>query len=223
MQKDGNKDKERKDPKAVVFVPYTANSALAKELRLVEETMETLTGTRLKIVEKAGIQLKRILVKQNPWAGTDCLREDCLICQTREETGEGKGKACWKRNVIYETWCETCQERDGKEPLEAGKDQTAVRLHKYIGESSRSGYTRGKNQILCFKRSAYKRQIHESVLIQQNRNHHLLHSKSEFNRCSLPRLTVKLGDREMDELSKTIREDQKKEDELEKAVQEKAK
>ena len=83
MQKAGNK--ENKDPKVLVFVPYTANSALAKELRNVEESMETLTGTRLKIVEKAGIQLKRILVKSNPWAGSDCPREDCLICQTREE------------------------------------------------------------------------------------------------------------------------------------------
>ena len=61
--------------------------------------MEALTGTRLKIVENAGIQLKRILVKSNPWAGSDC--------QTREETGEGKGMTYWKRNVIYETWCET--------------------------------------------------------------------------------------------------------------------
>ena len=55
-------------------------------------------------------------------------------------------------------------------------------------------------------------------MIQQNRNHQLLNSKSEFNRCSLPRLTVKLGDREMDELSNTLREEQKKEDELEKVI-----
>ena len=64
MQKAGNK--ENKDPKVLVFVPYTANSALAKELRNVEESMETLTGKRLKMVEKALIQLKRILVKSNP-------------------------------------------------------------------------------------------------------------------------------------------------------------
>ena len=76
--------------------------------------METLSGMRMKVVEKAGIQLKRILVKTNLWAGTDCQRDACLICQTREETGVGKGKPCYKRNVIYETWCETCQERDGK-------------------------------------------------------------------------------------------------------------
>ena len=70
VQKAGNQG--QKDPKAVISVPFTPNSALAKELREVEESMENLTGTRLKIVEKAGIQLKRILVKSNPWAVSDC-------------------------------------------------------------------------------------------------------------------------------------------------------
>ena len=66
-------------PKAVIFVPCTPNSELAKELRKVEDVMETMSGMRMKIVEKAGIQLKRILVKTNPWAGTDCKREECLL------------------------------------------------------------------------------------------------------------------------------------------------
>ena len=181
-------------------MPYTPNSELAKELRQVEEVMETMSGMRLKIVEKAGIQLKRILVKTNPWAGWDCQREECLVCQTREETGEGKGKPCYKRNVLYETWCETCRERDEKTAERDGKDPEKIPLYKYIGESSRSSYIRGKNhlddarllsagshmlkhfldkhqeeapedmvfrmKVLCFKRTAYERQVHESVLTQ---------------------------------------------------------
>ena len=57
-------------------------------------------------------------------------------------------------------------------------------------------------KVLCYKRMAYERQVNKSVLIQQNRNHQLPNSRSEFNRCSLPRLTVKLGDKELGELSK---------------------
>ena len=57
-------------------------------------------------------------------------------------------------------------------------------------------------RILGFSRSAYERQIKESVLIQSNRRHTLLNSKSEFNRCSLPRLTVKLGESEINTLAK---------------------
>ena len=111
------------DPKSVIFIPFTPNSSLAKELREVEDYMEKLTGSRIKIVEKAGVQIKQVLVKGNPWAGTNCAREDCLICKTREETGIGKGMTCWKRNILYETWCASCKERDEKRAEEKGEDQ----------------------------------------------------------------------------------------------------
>jgi hypothetical protein len=211
-QKAGKVEMKRLDPKAVMFVPYTPNSGLAKELRKVEDMMEIMSGMRMRIVEKTGVQLKRILVKTNPLAGADCLRDDCLPCQTRGETGEGKGKACYKRNVLYETWCETCKVNDEENAVANGHDPGKITLHKYIGESSRSSYIRGKNhlddarllstsshmlkhyldkhiadkpedmifrmKVISFKRSAYERQVHESVLIQQNRNHMLLNSRS---------------------------------------------
>ena len=47
-----------------------------------------------------------------------------------------------------------------------------------------------------------------------------LSSRSEFNRCSLPRLTVKLGDKELGDMAKMIREEQRKEDDLEKMIRE---
>ena len=241
------------EPKAVIFVPYTPNSELAKELRKVEENMLALSGMRLKIVEKAGIQLKNILVKTNPWAGMDCQREGCLPCSTRAETGEGKGKACYKRNVIYETWCGSCKDRDEEEAVEEGLDPAGIKIYKYIGESSRSSFARGKNhlddarllssgshmlkhyldrhlgermedmvfrmKVLHFKRSAFERQVHESVIIQQTRSHHhLLNSRSEFNRCSIPRLTVKLGEKEMGDMANTLRQEQKKEDDIERVI-----
>ena len=121
----------------------------------------------------------------------------------------------------------------------------SIPLSRYIGESSRNSFIRGKNplddarsqmlkhyldqhqeedmssmvfriKIVSFKRTAYKRQIHKSVLIQQNREHNLLNSRSEFNRCSLPRMTVKVGDKEMGEVANQIREEQKKKDNVEK-------
>ena len=38
-------------------------------MREVEDMMEKITGSRLKIVERSGVQLKRLLVRKNPWAG----------------------------------------------------------------------------------------------------------------------------------------------------------
>ena len=49
-------------------------------------------------------------------------------------------------------------------------------------------------RIVKQTRTAFNRQIGESVAIQSNKDHHLLNSKSEYNRCALPRLTAKLGE-----------------------------
>ena len=49
-------------------------------------------------------------------------------------------------------------------------------------------------KILKQTRTALEIQVTESVKIQEEQGkHHILNSKSEYNRCSLPRLTAKLG------------------------------
>ena len=118
------------------------------------------------------------------------------------------------------------EEMEEKEKKERKK---RLKLHMYIGESSRSSYERGLEhtrdcqemkkeshmikhyfekhadeelesmefgmKILKTHRSAFNRQISESVLIQtHNKNHVILNSRSEYNRCALPRLTAKMGD-----------------------------
>ena len=50
--------KEEKKVKAVLFAPYTRNSALTMKLREAEEKLATLTGYKLKIVERAGTKLE---------------------------------------------------------------------------------------------------------------------------------------------------------------------
>ena len=62
-------------------------------------------------------------------------------------------------------------------------------------------------KVVKFSRTSFERQIYESVLIQENRAHNLLNSKSEFNRCSIPRLTLKMGDKE---LKTTTRENEER-------------
>ena len=96
--------KDKNDPKSVIFIPYTPNSELAKRMRQVEEMMQTLTGTKFKIVEKIGTQLTRALVNKNPWKGRDCHREDCFLCETKRTLGRGKQDTCWKQSALYQTW-----------------------------------------------------------------------------------------------------------------------
>ena len=45
-------------------------------------------------------------------------------------------------------------------------------------------------KVLRFTRTSFNRQILESVLIQNKRDHYVMNSRSEFNRCAIPRLVV---------------------------------
>ena len=170
--------------------------------------METLLGDRVKIVEKAGTMVKRILTKSDPWAGGQCGRQHCLICSTEEGGGD-----CRRRNVTYKTQCLLCKEKGEKEKV-------------YIGETSRTAYERGSEhkadyenekedshmrkhweeehyeedkpkfsmKVLRGHTSALVRQVHEAVMIELNAQN-VLNSKAEYNRCQLPRLGVKMGEK----------------------------
>jgi hypothetical protein len=61
-----------------------------------------------------------------------------------------------------------------------------------------------------FHKTAFERQVYESVKIQNIREHHdILNSKAEFNRCAIPRLGLKMGDSETRERKKMKRQEEK--------------
>ena len=67
-------------------------------------------------------------------------------------------------------------------------------------------------KALKFTKSSFERQILESVAIQNNRHPHLLNSRSEFNRCAVPRIMCKLGDKTSKKNKQEIESDMAKED-----------
>ena len=213
-------------PLTVLFVPRTPGGELARRVRQSETEMEKLTGYRVKIVERGGCMIKRMVVKTNPWAEGSCGRQECLIC--RHEKGAGE---CSKRSVTYRTRCEVCHERREKE--KEGEAREMV----YIGESARTGYERGQEheadystaaadshmykhwqtdhqdedrptfsmKILKRHKSAFVRQISEAVLIEMHcEKDTILNSKSEYNRCQIPRLSVKMGEKDVNSERVTV-------------------
>ena len=139
--------------KGVMFVPYTRHSELALRLRENEEKMENLTGYRIKIVEKGGTKLVDILHKANPWAGQDCGRDGCLLCRSRRDEGRKDKQDCRKRNMVYQTTCQTCKERKEEEIEEKYKEEgkkkvdemkKGMKKYIYIGESNRSAFEIGR-------------------------------------------------------------------------------
>ena len=100
---------------APIIVPATPNSQLAKEMKVVAESLAEC-GIRFKIVEKGGITLGRMLQKSNPTSNGSCNKSDCLMCQHR-------GRGCHKMNIVYQYKC--------------NQDESV-----YIGETSRNFYSR---------------------------------------------------------------------------------
>ena len=68
-------------------------------------------------------------------------------------------------------------------------------------------------KVLKYARSAFQRQIYESVSIEENRHHFLLNSRSEFNRSAVPRLMCKLGDKNYKKYEQEVEKDLEKEEE----------
>ena len=144
--------KNKKDddmPKSILFVQHTPDSGLAKELRKMIQDLKPWTRISIKVVERAGERLEDILHKSNPWEGIDCGRDDCLLCLSSSKEERKSGIDCTKRNVVYETWCQTCRDIKKKEIEKEGatgnkrKKEREVDDYRYIGETARSSYERG--------------------------------------------------------------------------------
>ena len=76
-------------------------------------------------------------------------------------------------------------------------------------------------KVLKFTQSSFERQIRESVVIQVERQkHHLLNSRTEYNRCSLPRLSTQVGEGEYKQYTKELEEEKRHEETIENKIRE---
>jgi hypothetical protein len=72
--------------------------------------------------------------------------------------------------------------------------------------------------IVKSTRTAFERQILESVMIQKARDHHIMNGKAEYNRCALPRLTTKLGEKDLEKWRESDRMESAKEASIEEEI-----
>ena len=112
-----------------VVVPATMDSTLMKTVDEALKKTDSPGGYKLLVQEDGGRTMASQLVKSNPFPQTNCGRPKCGMCLS----GDGEGK-CWKSNVVYKIQCarQSCRGADGEGPV-----------FTYIGESSRSCFTRG--------------------------------------------------------------------------------
>ena len=125
---------------SVIFLPSTPASSLTKKCQdVVEESR-----LKIRVVETAGTTLKAQLQRSNPFLSKQCGRDKCFKC----ETG-GKGN-CRKRGVIYVLTCVACE--------------AAGKTAKYIGQASRSAYSRGKEHLAQMRSGSDGSRLHEHAV-----------------------------------------------------------
>ena len=99
--------------------------------------------------------------------------------------------------------------------LDTGSHMIKHLLDRHRGENFDD--IKFRMRVLRYHRSAYERQIHESVAIQtQRKHHHILNSKSEFNWCALPRMSLQLGENDYRKQREKELEEKEQEEELHK-------
>ena len=215
-----NNRKDVKDglvTRAVLFIEQTPHGELARLVKDLLHRLEPMLGFKLRVVERTGSTMKSLLSQPQ---GRRCDREHCITCnQTCEDTPD-----CTRTGVVYENVCLKCNPGAGRKgelkrvmegapSLYVGETSRSIeeRAQEHWGAARRREEKShmNKHQIMehngeqpefIFKlisshKTALSRQIKEAVRIRRRGGaSQILNSRSEFNRCHIPRLVVEEED-----------------------------
>ena len=110
-----------------LVVPATLGGELTT---LVKKELDKSTppmGFKTIVQEDGGRSVRADIAKTNPFPVSECGRQDCPLCQVEPSRG-----SCWVSNTVYQIQC-------NRSPC----NMDGVRTPTYIGETSRTPYTRG--------------------------------------------------------------------------------
>ena len=111
--------------RSTLTVPATSGGSLATEVKNNLSRGRQPDGTQTRVIEDGGVCARVGLVQTNQFPRDECQRKDCLLCV--QKGGNEGNTRCESSNVGYEGECNRCAER-----------------HAYIGETSRTAFTRAK-------------------------------------------------------------------------------
>ena len=132
----------------VIQVPSSKDSVLIKALARQEPTLARSTGYNIKIIEKYGVQLSRLL--DRVFRPLKCHSLKCLVCKFM---AEGKGSKCRITNVVCKAECIVCEQQnhgtteDNPTANTYCKTKTVKKKGLYIGETSRSLFERSSEHM----------------------------------------------------------------------------
>ena len=185
---------------SVLFVTATPGSELKNKLQ--KEIKKS--KFKIKVVEKSGNKIIRLLQKNNPFKKEKCGKEDCMIC-----AGNGKG-SCRETDITYKIECLGSTEQEEK------------CRGVYNGETGRNGYTRGAKHLELYEKEQEnsamwkhcvqkhgsrkqefkmivqdkvrgdptKRQILEAIRMTRTEEEDRMNSRAEWRSNKVPRINV---------------------------------
>ena len=181
-------------------------------------TTKTITGKKL-----SQDCTRRSLVYET-WC-LSCEEEDKLKIQERNDITNLEKKEMLKKMSLHKYVGETArsvferafEHQNAREQLHPESHMLRHIIDKHEDQDMDS--IKFGIRILKFTRSSFERQILESVQIQEQRkDHHILNSRSEYNRCAVPRMATKIGDKDSDQASREKKEDERKKNEIEEKI-----
>ena len=205
--------------KSVLFIENTEGGEFLTRMKELTRGLSSSLGFGIKIVERCGSSLRSRFPLSTLWEGNQCGRKDCTTCTQ----GAEKIPQCTKTSVVYENICQKCnKEAGGKKELESvvedsiyiGESSRSIyERSKEHWEDWRSRSSKShilKHQELAhegaedplfimrtvrFFRTALSRQVGEAVRIMRRGGAcSILNSKSEYDRCKIPRLVLEEED-----------------------------
>ena len=182
---------------STIFVPATPNSTLQKEYKRVIKKH----NINIKVIEKAGRQIKSILQKSDPFKPNKCQDKECFPCKA----DVNKQTNCRKDGIVYHITCNECKaiyvgesSRNancrGKEHMtdyETNRDCSVMLRHKQLRHANDNvtpTFTMTVKQIYGDK--CLDRQISENIQINNIPNQDCYNSKIDWHINKLPRATL---------------------------------
>ena len=117
----------------MIFVPATPGGELRKRYqKLISDA-----NVKIAVAEIPGTSLKKKLQKSDPFKEKKCRDTiNCMVCG-----GEGEGGRCRSEGATYEIVCKGCN-------------------GKYVGETSRNAFTRGREHSMDLRKKNVKSPLH---------------------------------------------------------------
>ena len=214
----------KKEPEtvAVMFVDQTIGGELAKRLQSAEDRLAAMTGYRVRMSETSGSRLCRLLPNTNPWSGLDCQRKTCYTCNqpgetledckrrnimyesvcaecNKEETGGKKASKMEEFKTMAGMYVGETGRSIFERAAEHRQDAEGHKLDSHMYKHWKTIHPEMKDppvfrmKVVASFKDALTRQVSDSVRIDL-RGENVLNSKTEYSRCSLPRLTINKED-----------------------------